>query len=67
MIRGYAKIWANRIRIGEYTIDDINEADREDVRAMYLELFGESMPEPGEPEEEPEETPTDINEVDDND
>lgn len=45
MIRGYAKIWANRIHKGSCTILDIAEADRADVRAMYFELFGEELEE----------------------
>lgn len=40
MTSARAKIWARLIYKGQRTIEDVDEADRADVRAAYLELFG---------------------------
>jgi hypothetical protein len=37
------KIYARRINRGEITIDDVPEKIRDDVRAAYKELYGESI------------------------
>lgn len=39
MTKARAKIWARLIHKGAKTIEDVPEADRDDVRAAYLELF----------------------------
>lgn len=38
-----AKIMACLIRKDKRTLNDIADADRDDVRAAYLELFGEEL------------------------
>jgi len=38
-----AKIIAKRIREERRSIDDVDEADRADVRAAYLKLFGDEL------------------------
>lgn len=43
MTHAKAKIWARLIYKGHRTIEDVVEADRADVRAAYLELFGEDI------------------------
>jgi hypothetical protein len=43
MTHARAKIWARLIRKGHKTIEDVAEADRDDVRAAYLEIFGEEL------------------------
>lgn len=51
MTHARAKIWARLIYKNKdkadpaYTIDDVAEADRADVRAAYFEIFGEELPE----------------------
>lgn len=45
MTHAKAKIWARLIHKGQRTIEDVAEADRDDVRAAYLELFGEELTE----------------------
>lgn len=45
MTHAKAKIWARLIHKGQRTIDDVAEADRADVRAAYLEIFGEELTE----------------------
>lgn len=43
MTHAKAKIWARLIHKGQRTIEDVAEEDRADVRAAYLELFGEEI------------------------
>lgn len=43
MTHARAKIWARLIHKGQRTIDDVPEADREDVKSAYKELFGEDI------------------------
>ena len=43
MTHARAKIWARLIHKGQRTLEDVPEADREDVRAAYKELFGEDI------------------------
>lgn len=43
MTHARAKIWARLIRKGLKSIEDVAEADRDDVRAAYRELFGEDI------------------------
>jgi len=43
MTHAKAKIWARLIHKGQRTIEDVAAADRDDVRAAYLELFGEEL------------------------
>lgn len=43
MTHARAKIWARLIRKGQKTIEDVAEADRDDVQAAYLEIFGEEL------------------------
>lgn len=43
MTKARAKIWARLIRKGQKTIEDVAEADRDDVRAAYLDIFGEEL------------------------
>ena len=43
MTHAKAKIWARLIHKNQRTIEDVAEADRADVRAAYLELFGEEI------------------------
>ena len=43
MTHARAKIWARLIKKGMKTIEDVAEADRADVRAAYLEIFGEEL------------------------
>ena len=38
-----AKIWARLIYKRQRTINDVAAEDRDDVRAAYLELFGEEL------------------------
>lgn len=38
-----AKIWARLIKKGQRTINDVAAEYRDDVRAAYLELFGEEL------------------------
>ncbi len=51
MTHAKAKIWARLIWKNKdkedpaYTIDDVAPEDRDDVRAAYLELFGEEIAE----------------------
>lgn len=43
MTHAKAKIWARLIHKGQRTIEDVAAVDRDDVRAAYLELFGEEL------------------------
>ena len=43
MTHARAKIWARLIYKGQRTLDDVPEADREDVKSAYKELFGEDI------------------------
>lgn len=43
MTKARAKIWARLIHKGQKTIEDVAEADHDDVRAAYLEIFGEEL------------------------
>lgn len=43
MTHAKAKIWARLIYKGQRTIEDVDEADRDDVRAAYFELFNEQI------------------------
>ena len=45
MTNARAKIWARLIHKGQRTIEDVAEDDRDQVRAAYLQLFGEELPE----------------------
>ncbi len=45
MTSARAKIWARLIHKGQRTILDVAPADRDDVRAAYLQLFGEELSE----------------------
>lgn len=45
MTNARAKIWARLIHKGQRTIEDVAEADRADVRAAYLEIYGEELSE----------------------
>lgn len=40
MTHARARIWARLIHKGIKTIEDVEEADRDDVRAAYRELYG---------------------------
>ena len=43
MSRAKAKIWARRIYAGAHTINDVPKADRDLVREVYLELYGDEI------------------------
>lgn len=43
MTHARAKIWARLIHKGQRTIEDVAEADRDDVRAAYRELYKEDI------------------------
>lgn len=43
MTHARARIWARLIHKGMKTIDDVAEADRDDVRVAYRDLFGEDL------------------------
>ena len=43
MSNAKAKIWARLIHKGQRVIEDVAEADRDQVRAAYKELFGEEL------------------------
>ena len=43
MTHAKAKIWARLIHKGQRTIEYVAVTDRDDVRAAYLELFGEEL------------------------
>ncbi len=43
MTSAKAKIWARLIHKGQRVIEDVAEADRDQVRAAYKELFGEEL------------------------
>lgn len=45
MTHARAKIMARLIQRKKRTILDVQVSDRADVRAAYLELFGEELPE----------------------
>lgn len=45
MTRARAKIWARLIYKKQHTIEDVAEPDRDDVRAAYVDLFGEEIEE----------------------
>ena len=45
MSRAKAKIWARRIHAGAHTIDDVPNEYQDFVREVYLELYGEEIPE----------------------